>query len=173
MGGDEQSPRSADICKGTSATLLASLASTNASPQLAYTSELTYAPVLTPIKCSIICLFLRLFGVRRWFRNLCLALIGMVLVWGLVTFFLFTFQCPTVSDAWSPTGQRPNCMAFSTLFLGTNIPNVIIDVFILSLPIYPIWSLRMPLSKKILISAVLAVGIAYVSPSLPFAIADG
>ena len=128
-----------------------------------YVDTLTYPLVITLVKCSILCLYIRVFGVREWFRRACQLLLGISIIWGLVTLFLFAFRCSPIADAWNPT--REGCIDFDKLFLGTNIPNVIVDFLVLALPLQPIWSLQIPTVKKVILNAILALGVAYVSVS--------
>ena len=124
--------------------------------KLSYVDTLSYAVIIGPCKCSFLLLYIRLFGIRKKFTLWCYTLIGVTVVWAIITFFVEAFQCNPVENAWG--ASREGCMNFQYIFIGTNVPNVLIDVLILVTPLHAIWSLKVPLMKKLIINAILAVG---------------
>lgn len=124
-----------------------------------YADEQLYAPNMTLIKLSILYLYVRLFGVRKNFKILCYVQMALVLVGAVVSEFLFLFQCAPIHAAWAVDRTGASCFQFSRLFLGVNIVNVTMDVWILCTPIYPIWKLKLSVRKRILVSSVMAVGV--------------
>ena len=131
--------------------------------QYIYSVELLYAPVIGPLKCSILFLYVRLFGIRREFRTWCYILLGITIAWALALELGSIFQCHPVAAAWDPLGDRSNCVPLKELLIGTNVPNICLDFIILVTPFYPIWNLQLPLRKKFLISLIFVVGAGYVS----------
>jgi hypothetical protein len=125
--------------------------------KLAYADSLSYAIIIGPCKCSYLMLYVRLFGIRKKFTKWCYVLVAVTIVWAIVTFFVEAFQCNPVANAWGPS--REGCMNFQYIFIGTNVPNVVIDFLILVTPIHVIWSLKVPFLKKVMINAILAVGV--------------
>jgi len=126
--------------------------------KLAYADQLVYAPLIAPIKVSILYLYLRIFGVKPRMRWACIIQIVLVIIWGLVTLFLFVFQCKPVSVAWSPTRAGGECFEYRPLFIGTNTANVVMDFAILVTPLPSIWGLNLAPAKKLWVSAVLGLG---------------
>lgn len=120
--------------------------------------ELLYPFVITPIKCSILCLFIRLFGVNKRFKVYCLSLIGLTVTWAVALFIGSIVQCHPVSEAWNPLSDRSTCVDLRAFLVGFNVPNIIFDFLILVAPLRLIWKLRLPTPKKILISTVLMLG---------------
>lgn len=66
--------------------------------------------------------------------------------------------CTPREKIWNPLMQRGHCFSFYTIFQASGIFNVISDFTIFVLPIPCVWKLRMPLKKKILITAIFATG---------------
>jgi len=134
--------------------------------QWIFSAELTYGLVIAPVKCSILMLYIRLFGVQKKLKVWCYVLIGLTIAWFLTTFFGAVFQCDPIERAWSPTGNRENCVDLRGFLVGTNIPNIVIDFLILVTPIHPIWQLKLPTMKKVFITLMLGLGAGEVAFSV-------
>jgi hypothetical protein len=131
-----------------------------------YGVEILYPFVIGPIKVSICCLYMRIFGIYRTYRYYFWTLIVLSVLWAFSTLMGTILQCHPVQDAWNPLGDRSNCLNIRTFLIGTNVPNVVLDAMILTAPIYPIWQLHLPLRKKFLVLLVLLLGARYVTPPL-------
>ena len=59
----------------------------------------------------------------------------------------------------NPLLQRGHCFSFDALFQASGIFNVVSDFAILILPMPCVWKLRMPLKKKILMTAIFATSL--------------
>lgn len=119
------------------------------------------SPIIVCIKCSIITVYYRLFGVRKGIARICYVLMGMTVAWGIATLFPAIFQCKPIHVAWDLTSTRSECFKLRAYFVGTNVPNVLLDFAILVTPLYPLWKLKLPTTKKVLISGVFALGAWY------------
>ena len=76
--------------------------------------------------------------------------------------FFEIFMCNPREKIWNPLMEEGHCFNASALYMATGIFNVVSDFSILVLPMVPIWSLQIPYKKKIMISALFAVGVWYV-----------
>lgn len=123
-----------------------------------YAAEVLYAFIIGPIKCSICCLYIRLFGVHEYFRWYIYLLIVLSVLWTLAVIFGSVFQCHPVSEAWNPLSDRTMCIDLKLFLIGTNIANAAIDFLILVAPLPLIYKLRLTTRKKILIAGVLVLG---------------
>ncbi|OCL03126.1 hypothetical protein AOQ84DRAFT_227968 [Glonium stellatum] len=123
-----------------------------------YTGEILYPFVIVPVKCSICCLYIRIFGIYKAFRWYNYLFIVITVLWGLANLFGLIFQCHPIHEAWNPSGDRSMCVNLKAFLVGTNTPNVILDFLILVAPIPLIWRLHLLTRKKILIIAVLTLG---------------
>ena len=120
-----------------------------------------YPPIIVCIKCSILTLYYRLFGISEGFARVCYILMGMTVAWGIATLFPAVFQCKPIHVAWDPTSARSDCLKLRAYLVGTNIPNVLLDFAILVAPLYPVWRLKLSTRRKALISGVFVLGAWY------------
>ncbi|KAI1208480.1 uncharacterized protein F4807DRAFT_153070 [Annulohypoxylon truncatum] len=126
--------------------------------KILYSEGVLYPPVISLIKLSILCFYVRMFGIRKSFARVCHVQMVLVLLWGIISTCCYLFQCSPVSAAWRIEQEGGKCFKFQTLFAGTNAVNVIMDIALLITPLHPIWHLKLPRRKKILVSGVLVLG---------------
>ena len=111
-------------------------------------------------KSSLMLLYLRLFGLKRRFRySIYVALaITFCLYW--VGIPLAAYYCaPSPGKAWSIQSMGDRCKTSSVLGVVQGPLNVILDLFIISLPVPVILGLKMSPPRKIAILAVFLTGI--------------
>ena len=134
--------------------------------QIIYGIEILYGPLVTAIKCSILMLYLRLFGVRPAFRKTIYVMLSLVVGWCIAVFFAAIFQASPPRLLWTtnlkdlPKGAHH--IDFTAYLIGTAVPNVVMDFAILVLPMGIVWQLQISNRRKIALSAVFAVGALYV-----------
>lgn len=126
--------------------------------QCAYVGELFYPIVLTTTKCSITCLFLRLFGINKNFAQVVKICMGIAISWGVASFFAVMFQCIPVYMTWDLLNPKRKCFSVRSYFLATNTCEVLIDFAILVLPVPQVWSLKLTTERKIGITAIFFLG---------------
>ena len=134
--------------------------------QIIYGIEILYPMVVTAIKCSILMLYLRLFGVRLLFRKLIYGMLALVVGWCIAVVFAAIFQASPPKLLWTtnlndlPKGYHH--IDFPAYLIGSAVPNVVMDFAILLLPVSIVWQLQISMSRKMALSAVFAVGALYV-----------
>ena len=116
--------------------------------QYTFLSELWYATSITLIKCSILCLYLRIFGIDRKFSILCYGMIAFALAWGIAVDLVTIFQCKPVQAGWDKTIAGEQCFNLKHFLIGTNVPNIIADAAIIVLPMPQIWKLHLSRMRK-------------------------
>ncbi|KUL81452.1 hypothetical protein ZTR_09886, partial [Talaromyces verruculosus] len=119
---------------------------------------LLYPVVVAFVKSSTLLLYSHLFGVRREFRmQICVAL---VIVWGwAVGVALSTlFICTPMEFNWNPTLPAGRCGHQNAFYIAGGIANTMTDVLIMAMPIPHIWGLQMPVSQRVAVSSVFALG---------------
>ncbi|PVH98546.1 hypothetical protein DM02DRAFT_682052 [Periconia macrospinosa] len=106
-----------------------------------------YALAVVSSKLAILQLFGNIFsmGIERRITQF-LAVI--ILVHGIVAFFMTLFQCNPPSDAWK-TEIRENCLNMTLYYKYNCLPTVITDAIMLVLPIPKVWSLHAPIRMKL------------------------
>ena len=80
-----------------------------------------------------------------------------VVAWGLVLILVSIFTCKPIHGLWDITIPS-TCINSRDFFLGNSIPNICMDVFILSLPVRKVWQLQMPVRQKFLVSGLFLLG---------------
>lgn len=127
-------------------------------------AEIIYGPCIWFIKLSLFLLLLELFGRLRWLRYMAIA--GMT-VTGLfygATVVVYPVMC-------SPRGPAPQsqvsyiraltsekCRQARLLMNLVGVINVISDLYLILLPLPAVWSLNLPLRKKIGVSTIFFTG---------------
>lgn len=133
--------------------------------------EIVYPLSLTFIKCSILCLYLRIFGVNQRFKRVTFGLLAIAAAWGIGVTAGAAFQCRPVAAAYDVLITHKSCINVRDYFVASGITNILIDVGILVLPLPSLWKLQLATSRKLTISIIFMLGILYVqihlSPPLP------
>ncbi|KAJ5091790.1 hypothetical protein NUU61_006660 [Penicillium alfredii] len=120
-------------------------------------AQITYKIVIAVNKLSFLCLYLRIFPARA-FRWTCYGGLVLISVWGLVFVFVTIFQCKPISSFWDKSIKNPQCLPNEPLWMSFSVINIIFDLAILALPIYPLSQLRLPRAKKIGLLVVFGMG---------------
>lgn len=123
-----------------------------------------YDIALVSVKLGILAFYYRVF-VHPVFRRVVLVTAAFVLAWGIgitVTLFL---ACRPLAAYWDVTVPG-KCLVMVTFVYFTNISNLITDIWIFLMPVPMIWHLQLQTKKKMLLSLIFCIGLAYVYPNL-------
>ncbi|KAI4222617.1 MAG: hypothetical protein L6R36_006005 [Xanthoria steineri] len=123
-----------------------------------YANEIIYASIVTCIKSSVLCLYLRVFGIKKKFAILVKCFMVAVITWGIAVLFTTIFQCNPVRGAWDISVPRHQCFNLRTWLIATNVPNIVIDFGIICLPIPLVWKLKLSTERKIGLTGVFLLG---------------
>lgn len=109
------------------------------------------------IKASIVLFYWRLFGGDQRIRVALLVIGAMLFSWfvgGLVSSLL---MCQPIQKFWKKPmpGKCVDSLVFFRAIAGTNLAT---DVLLLALPVPVLWGLRRPVSERLALIAVFAVG---------------
>ncbi|CAD6583701.1 MAG: hypothetical protein ASARMPREDX12_001423 [Alectoria sarmentosa] len=124
-----------------------------------YMGEIVYAVGLTLTKCSILFLYLRIFGINRRLRRIAYGLLGIAVSWGISLTTGAIFQYKPIAAAYNPLISQKTCIKVRDYFVVTSILNVLIDVAILVLPLPLLWQLQLSTSRKLTLSVIFTLGI--------------
>lgn len=85
-------------------------------------------------------------------------------IWSLFIFYFVNtifgiVLCSPREKIWNLLITTGHCFNTNAPAEATGIFNIISDLAILLLPVVPIWKLKMPLKKKLMIAAIFATGI--------------
>lgn len=147
--------------------------------QIYWAIELMQVPALAAIKMSLVFFYRRVFnqGASQWFRILTATVLTIIAIWATSFFFTFLFMCPGHPDVyWSTLArQKKICVDTAIVHNSYGISDVIIDIFVILLPI-PLVSqgqakfltmanhnakvvrLQMSASRKMAVLAIFALG---------------
>ncbi|KAL8849902.1 MAG: hypothetical protein Q9221_005168 [Calogaya cf. arnoldii] len=123
-----------------------------------YANEIIYASIVTSIKSSVLCLYLRIFGINKNFALVVKCFIVVVVAWGIAVLLSTIFQCNPVRGAWDISVPRDQCINLRIWLIATNVPNIVIDFSIICLPIPLIWKLKLSIERKIGLTGVFLLG---------------
>ena len=130
--------------------------------ELYFYAQIFYKVTFGLTKVSILLLYLRVFGVWRFFRWLCWLMIGLVMSFTIASVIASIFQCSPVSYAFNkvlPAGQHGSCIDLTKFWYANAGFNIGSDSIIILMPIFPVKKLNIPLRSKIALCGVFAVGI--------------
>ena len=85
-------------------------------------------------------------------------LIWIIFLFYLVVTFFQIFMCSPRERIWNKLITEGHCFDEDVAFRTIGMFNVISDLAILIVPMVPIWKLKLPLKRKILIIAIFATG---------------
>ncbi|KAF4831105.1 hypothetical protein CGCTS75_v005316 [Colletotrichum tropicale] len=128
-----------------------------------FATQILYVVGLMTLKASVLFFFLRIFPTRG-FRKIIWATHGLNFLIGLIYIILTFAQCRPLSLYW--TGWNKNesyknerCLDFNKFILSHAIINIILDVWMLILPLTQLYKLNLVLRKKIGVMLMFSVGL--------------
>lgn len=119
-----------------------------------YVHELLYQPAITMPKYSALLFYVRVFEVKwdsRLFRMNILVCVGLVTVWFLFALLFDVFQCTPIRKVWVPLIPG-HCINTTHWFLGIATVSVIVDFYIMLLPLPILWSLHAGRKRKMILT---------------------
>ncbi|WQF84406.1 Putative extracellular membrane protein, CFEM [Colletotrichum destructivum] len=128
--------------------------------KILFVTELVYTTTIALIKASILFFFLRIFP-SMLFRKAVWATLGLNAASALVYFILIFVQCRPLSVYWLGwDGEHPGvCVNFDVLVLWHAGFNILLDVWMLILPLTQLYKLNFGLKRKIGVMLIFSVGI--------------
>ncbi|KAI8625556.1 hypothetical protein F5Y19DRAFT_489532 [Xylariaceae sp. FL1651] len=109
-------------------------------------------------KYSIVSFYRRIFR-KRSFIHITTALLVIIAAWGVGFFLAVLLQCVPVSGTWDPAVRaHAHCYSPLPAYYAIAISDTIVDVIILIVPQPLIWSLQMPMRRKVAISGIFLLG---------------
>ncbi|CCF35264.1 CFEM domain-containing protein, partial [Colletotrichum higginsianum] len=128
--------------------------------KILFVTELVYTITIALIKASILFFFLRIFP-SMLFRKVVWATLGLNAASALVYFIVILVQCRPVSFYWLGwDGQHTGvCMKFDVLIMLHVGFNILLDVWMLVLPLTQLYKLNFGVKRKIGVMLMFSVGI--------------
>lgn len=120
--------------------------------------QITYCIAITLVKISILLLYRSIFPWQH-FIYATYVVGACAVAWGIACTLVSIFSCIPVQAFWNTTITDARCIDTRSFYLGNCIPNIVIDIMILSLPMYEIYKLQMmQLKTKIVVACMFALG---------------
>ncbi|KAH9908176.1 hypothetical protein F4778DRAFT_720642 [Xylariomycetidae sp. FL2044] len=120
--------------------------------------ELTYTGVIVFVKLAILALYWRIFSKNSSIKLPIAILTVAVLMWGIAVFLLVLLQCIPTRYLWDKTIEG-SCNVDSLKFLfAISVPNILIDIALLALPIPYVIKLNVSKSQKKAILSIFLLG---------------
>ncbi|KAL0256048.1 hypothetical protein SLS55_008437 [Diplodia seriata] len=128
--------------------------------QVVYAAAQIYAATVTCTKTSIVLYYRRIFDFTTTFW---------VLEFLIVSYFItivtvMNTGCHPTNYMWMQyvdPNAKGECVDLLKFYYANAIAATLIDIFILITPIYPVWKLQMPTTKKIAVSGIFLLGGVY------------
>ena len=122
-----------------------------------------FGMIICLVKVSILLQYSRIFVPNRK-GNMALFVAIQSLIWTVILFYFVDtifgiIMCIPREKIWNRLMTAGHCFNAHTAYKATGLFNVISDIFILILPVKPIWKLQMALKKKLMMIAIFATGI--------------
>ncbi|KAI9664504.1 MAG: hypothetical protein M1821_005950 [Bathelium mastoideum] len=125
--------------------------------KLFYASGLVYQTALGLTKTSILLFYRRIFPTRHVIIG-CWVLGVLDATWTIATDAAWAVQCSPIESLWDPLVPG-KCMDRPAFILGIGLPNIIIDVGVFVLPVYSVWQLQMPMTRKLAVTGIFGVAL--------------
>lgn len=111
------------------------------------------------IKLSVLFFYRRIFAIRVFYfiNNI---FIGLTIAWTLAITFALAFQCYPVSSLWNlfESEYADHCVNVTALYMAVAVSDMVLDILIFLLPVPHIWTLKMPLRRKLALGGVFLTG---------------
>jgi hypothetical protein len=125
--------------------------------KIKYAIAVIYISAFTFPKLSILCLYLQVFAPSKRTRVGTYFLIAVVLATWIAETLTSAFQCYPVAIVWNPK-IKGHCVNRVLMFQYYSIPNIVVDIVMMLLPIPAIWSLKMNRVQKLAIMFTFLLG---------------
>ncbi|KAJ9297282.1 hypothetical protein DTO271G3_4575 [Paecilomyces variotii] len=127
--------------------------------QYTWLTEIFYMTAMGFTKITILCLYLKVFPSKP-FRTTCFVTIGVCVIFALVFSLGTVFHCWPVSYGWTEwTGETKGyCINFNAFAWAHAIVNIILDLFVILLPIPQLLRLALGTRRKVHVILMFSVG---------------
>ena len=135
-----------------------------------YVQIIFYFINVTLIKLCLVLFYLRIFP-SQTVRQLLLGTLVFIVLYGIIFFFISIFQCSPISLFWNQWegGHEGKCLTLNAIGWANAIIGVILDFWMLAIPMAELRKLRLSWKRKIGVAMMFCLGTLYVVPwSLPF-----
>lgn len=125
-----------------------------------YACEILYFLQITLLKLTLLFFFLRIFP-KPVIRRLLWGTITFTCLWGTASTITAIFQCSPISlywNSWDKSDRPGKCININALAWSNAIISIVLDIWMLVLPLYEIFRLQLSWRKKISVAIMFCVG---------------
>ncbi|KAH9865925.1 hypothetical protein IAQ61_008661 [Plenodomus lingam] len=130
--------------------------------QLLWISALLYFIKLTFLRLSLLFFFARIFN-RGITLQIIYATMAFNICFGIALTFALAFSCHPVDYFWTKYIDKSipgKCVNSTAITWAHAVIGIVLDFWMLSIPLYKVWKLHLPLRKKLAITPMFMVGFA-------------
>ena len=133
-------------------------------PQIQTLLKLVYAmtnlliPVFFTTRISILALYLRIFSDRKVRFSIYLCA-GLVVAQWVACQLVAIFVCTPINKWWNPIKPGGRCVESNGFYRGISYPTLVLDVFLIVLPIPSVWRLRFTKLRRTALTALFLTSI--------------
>ena len=136
--------------------------------QALYANVILFPIAICLIQLSILLFYVRVFTLQNFrFRLALLACAGLAVGVCVSQVIPTIFQCTPVAYAWNKAIVGGHCINVHVMWIIQDIFFLVLDIYIVVLPLPMIWNLQIARAEKIAISGIFLLGSLCV-PSFPF-----
>ncbi|KAI9149020.1 integral membrane protein [Paramyrothecium foliicola] len=129
-----------------------------------FMAQVTYKAAINLIKCSLLLLYLKIFGNIPWFKWTTWSLLCIVASYCIGSVLVTIFQCRPIGRAFDKTVDG-TCIDNSKFWYANAGFSIATDIIILLLPLQPVFKLQITLAQRLGLVAVFTLGIFVVITS--------
>ncbi|KAG4412716.1 hypothetical protein IFR04_014147 [Cadophora malorum] len=127
--------------------------------KMIYSIQLTYNTIIALVKISIVCFYLRLATVDSALRKGSWATILFLITFYITTQITTTLQCLPIAGNWDLSGNvKKKCINTVVYFYVVAVVNILIDIWILLLPIRTLSNIKRSRRDKVVLFIIFGVG---------------
>ena len=125
--------------------------------QVLYHEEILYNTGIALTNLSVLAFYRRIFSIARPLKRAVLFVGTFTIGWWVSFIIASILQCVPIRAYWDPR-VKARCEKKYAFFLGQAIPNIALDFVLLSMPLHPLWKLKMKRSQKTTLVIVFMLG---------------
>ena len=110
------------------------------------------------VKLSLLHLYLTIFPMQR-FRYVVFAVMMLVMCYWAISLLRMVFLCHPMAYEWNKSIRGGTCLNTAAAYYSISGINLGLDLVVIMLPMPVLWTLQMPIPKKVAISMIFGMGV--------------
>lgn len=123
--------------------------------QIQFAESYLYIFTVAFAKLSVLAMYWRNFA-SVWSRRNVYACSSLVLAWLVAAFITNTVGCSPIQKIWNPE-VAGTCIDQSAFDYGTQIPNILLNVYVIAIPLHKIFALDLTTLQKRILMGILGI----------------